>query len=125
MKMNVPARRPSPRTGRIIDGMNVELLVVPDCPHEQAAAQLLRTAMADIGLPHMDFRTTVITSQGDADRRGFTGSPTFLVDGSDVFAEAGRPTGLSCRLYRRPDGVSGVPGLTELRQALKRAADHH
>ena len=81
--------------------------------------------MVDIGLPHADFHTIVITSQEDADRRGFIGSPTFLVDGTDVFAEPGRPRGLSCPLYRSPDGVGGVPGLSELRQALKRAADRH
>jgi hypothetical protein len=46
-----------------------------------------------------------------------------MVDGTDLFADPGRPAGLSCRLYRLPDGVSGIPGLRDLRQALKRAAD--
>jgi hypothetical protein len=108
-----------------MDGMDVELLVVPDCPNESVAADLLGTAMLDIGLPHPAFRTTVVASQNEANRRGFTGSPTFLVDGTDLFAEPARPAGLACRLYRRPNGVGAVPELSDLRQALKRAADRH
>ncbi|MFC8261184.1 hypothetical protein ACFUNF_27160 [Streptomyces sp. NPDC057291] len=44
-----------------------------------------------------------------ADR--FTGSPTFLLNGRDPFAEPGRPAGLTCRVYRAPDGLRGLPGL--------------
>src|SRR6478672_165096 len=104
--------------------MDVELLVVRECPHEAGAARLLRTALDDIGLPDTDFHTTVVVSQGDADRRGFTGSPAFFVDGTDLFREPWRPAGLSCRLYRSSDRVAGVPDLVDLRQALKSAADH-
>jgi hypothetical protein len=102
--------------------MDVELLVVPDCPHETAAVQLLRTALLDLGLLNR-FRITVITGGGQAEQRGFTGSPTFLIAGIDPFAEPGRPTGVSCRIYRHGDGFKGVPGLTELREALRHAAD--
>jgi hypothetical protein len=87
--------------------MDVELLIVRDCPHTAAAAQLLRTALDDIGLPNKDFATTVIVGQGDADRLRFTGSPAFFVDGTDLFREPGHPAGLSCRLYRTSDRRSG------------------
>jgi len=103
--------------------MDVELLIVRECPHTGAAAQLLRTALDDIGLPDKDFDTTVVVGQGDADRLGFTGSPAFFVDGTDLFREPGRPAGLSCRLYRTSDRVGGLPDLVDLRLALKRAAD--
>lgn len=106
----------------IMGGMDVELLIVADCPHENAAAQLLHTALADIGLPRTPFRTTVINSPAQAARRGFTGSPTFLLNGVDPFAEPDRPVGLSCRVYRASDGPHGVLALPDLRQALKRAA---
>ncbi|MEP6599568.1 MAG: hypothetical protein ABJB98_09010 [Actinomycetota bacterium] len=103
--------------------MDVELLVVSDCPHQDAALRLLRTGLTDVGLSDTAVRTTVITSQAEAERRGFTGSPTFLLDGVDPFAARGQPAGLSCRVYRGVDGTAGVPALTEVRQALKRAAD--
>ena len=72
--------------------MDVELLVVRECPNEAAAAQLLHNGLDDIGLPDKDFHITVVAGQGDAERRGFTGSPAFFVDGTDLFREPGRPT---------------------------------
>jgi hypothetical protein len=98
-------------------GMNVDLQVGPECPNEQAAAQL-HIALVDIGLPDTRFRTTVIEHQAEAERRGFTGSPTFLLDGTDPFSEPDRPIGLGCRVYHRADGPAGVPSLADLRQAL-------
>jgi hypothetical protein len=103
--------------------MDVELLVVSDCPYENAAAQLLRRALVDVGLTDTHFRTAVITSQAEAERRHFAGSPTFLLDGSDPFAALGQPAGLSCRVYRSAEGSSAIPTLRDLRQALKRVAD--
>ncbi|MEP6852869.1 MAG: hypothetical protein ABJA87_09465 [bacterium] len=102
--------------------MDVELLIVPDCPNENVTAQLLHTALVDVGLAPAHFRTTVISTPAEAEQRGFTGSPTVLLNGVDPFAEPGRPVGLSCRVYRNPSGSGGVPDLAALRQALKRAA---
>ncbi|MFG2981276.1 SAM-dependent methyltransferase [Streptomyces sp. NPDC048258] len=98
--------------------MEIEILVVPDCPHSEPAAELLRQALDDVGLHGATVTTRVVTGQGEAEERGFTGSPTFLIDGRDPFAEAGRPAGLACRVYQTPAGLSGLPGLGQLRQAL-------
>jgi hypothetical protein len=51
--------------------MKVELLVVPDCPNEAAAAALLRKALTDVGLHDVAVRTTEVNRQQDAERRGF------------------------------------------------------
>lgn len=104
--------------------MNVELLVVPDCLQEAAARQLLRTALDDVGLGEVDFATGVIDTQLLADKRGLTGSPTILIDGSDPFAEPAQPPSLACRIYRHRHGTAGIPELPALRQALKQAATH-
>ena len=101
--------------------MDIELLVVPDCPNEAAAAELITIAVADTGVRAIITRT-IITSQDEAERRGFTGSPTILLNGSDPFAHPGAPAALACRLYASADGLRGVPGLRDLRQALKHAA---
>ncbi|MFD0344578.1 hypothetical protein ACFVH0_38915 [Streptomyces sp. NPDC127117] len=101
--------------------MKIELLVVADCPNEQPAAELIGQALRDVGLPGAGFTTRVIADRGDAVRAGFTGSPTVLVDGRDPFAEEGQEPGLACRVYRSPQGLSGVPPLEELRQALREA----
>ncbi|KOU36500.1 hypothetical protein ADK54_33240 [Streptomyces sp. WM6378] len=60
--------------------------------------------------------------KAEAERSGFTGSPTILADGRDPFAEPGRAPGVACRVYRSADGLAGVPALDELRDALRTAA---
>ncbi len=101
-------------------GMDVELLVVPGCPNQSAAEELLRIALSDTGLP-TDFRVVTITA---AETSGdFAGSPTFCADGVDLFPVVGKSTGLSCRLYRSGSVLSGLPDLSALRQALEHCAD--
>ena len=100
-------------------GMDVELLLVPDCPHQVAAEDLLRTALVDVGLP-ADFQVVAVTDEAEAE---FAGSPTFRANGADLFPTLGNPAGLSCRIYRSGSGPSGLPDLPALRRALKRTAD--
>ena len=102
-----------------MDTMRVELSVVPDCPHEAPAASLLRTALDDIGLARVEFAVEVVATQVDADVRGFIGSPTFCVDGQDLFPQPEHTASIACRLY---PGPQGLPGLHDLRQALKKAS---
>ena len=66
--------------------MEIELLIVPGCPHEAAAAELITTAVADTGV-QAGVTHTVITNLDQARRRSFAGSPTILINGSDPFAD--------------------------------------
>lgn len=91
------------------EDMNVEVLVVPDCPHAESAAARVRQVLAELGLDGVEVTARVITDQNQAERTGFTGSPTILINGHDPFAEPGRPAGPACRMYRTPDGLSGLP----------------
>ena len=102
--------------------MDIELLVVADCPHEHSAMVLLRTALDDVGLTAVDVRTTVIVTDDAADQLSFVGSPTILINGHDPFPARRAPAALACRVYPSVAGAAGVPTLRELRQALKRAA---
>lgn len=106
----------------MLDGMDVRLLVVPGCPHEGPAAELLARALAEVGRADVPVLRVVVRSPEQAERLGFTGSPTVLVDGVDPFATAGQPPGLTCRLYRTAQGVRGTPDPAALRQALDRTA---
>ncbi|MFF6829141.1 hypothetical protein [Streptomyces longwoodensis] len=103
--------------------MEIEVLVVPGCPNEQTVADRLRRALDDIGLRGTKFTTRVIADQTEAERDGFTGSPTILVDGRDLFTEPGRPPGLACRVYRTPHGLAGAPDASQLQRALTAVAD--
>ena len=112
----------SGQLARADDGnMDVELLVVQDCPNEAPAAAVLRTALDEVGLSGIGIVTTVIDTWEEAVRRGFVGSPTFLINGVDPFSEPGRAPALACRVYPHPTGLTGVPDLSELRQALTRS----
>lgn len=102
-----------------MEAMNVEVLVVPDCPHQASAVELAVTALADIGLSRIEPRVTMIATQDEAEARQFAGSPTFAMNGRDVFEVRDHPASLSCRLYQ---GANGLPDLRALRQAFKRAA---
>jgi hypothetical protein len=99
----------------------IELLVIPDCPHAAAAAELITTAVADTGVKATITRT-IIATEYEARQRCFTGSPTILFNGSDPFTRPHASVALACRPYSTPDGLRGVPGLRDLRQALKRVA---
>ena len=100
--------------------MDVELLVVPECPNELSALDLTRAALEELDVS-ASVTTTVIDSDEQAQARGFTGSPMFLVNGRDPFAEAGAAVGVACRVYRTPAGLDGVPSFEDLREALRRA----
>ncbi|WP_406055666.1 DsbA family protein [Streptomyces sp. NBC_01077] len=102
--------------------MDITVLVVPDCPNEKLVIERLRQALADVGLRDAVVSARVLTAQAEAERYGFTGSPTVLVDGRDPFADADRPPGLACRVYRTPEGLAGAPGVDQLRRELAAAA---
>ncbi|MEU3218784.1 hypothetical protein [Streptomyces sp. NPDC006971] len=104
--------------------MRIEVVVVKDCPNEQLTIGRLRQALEASGLYEADVVTRVATDQAEAERIGFTGSPTTLINGEDPFAEAGRAQGMTCRLYRTPEGLGGTPSINELHQALATASHH-
>ncbi|WP_097910026.1 MULTISPECIES: hypothetical protein [Streptomyces] len=81
--------------------MDTELLVVPGRPHQQPAERRLREVLAAPVLD-ADFTTRVISDEAEAERSGFTSSPTVRIDGRDPSAEPDARPSLSCRIYRTP-----------------------
>ncbi|EHM25151.1 MULTISPECIES: hypothetical protein [Streptomyces] len=81
--------------------MDTELLVVPGRPHQQPAEKRLREVLAAPVLD-ADFNTRVISDEAEAERSGFTSSPTVRIDGRDPSAEPDARPSLSCRIYRTP-----------------------
>ncbi|MFB7496349.1 hypothetical protein ACFC09_16950 [Streptomyces sp. NPDC056161] len=101
--------------------MEIEILVVPDCPHQRLAEERVRQALDVAGLTTAGVTTRVVGDQAEAERAGFTGSPTILVDGRDPFAEPGATPTLACRMYRTQGGLAGAPGVDRIRRALEDA----
>ena len=95
--------------------------MVPGCPQQHLTAERLRQVLDDAGMPDTGVTTRVITDQAEAERLGFTGSPTILINARDPFAEPGAGPSLACRLYRTPHGPAGLPDLDQLHRALAAA----
>jgi hypothetical protein len=103
----------------------IELLWWQGCPSTPEALTDLQAAMADLGLDAAALEVREITSDEQAERERFAGSPTIRVDGRDVKPPAdGEPLGLTCRVYRLRDGrVSGTPDPADVREALAQAIE--
>ena len=103
-------------------GVDVELLVIPECPGSDEAAELLRTALVDIGLADTPFTVRIIDTDEAVRARRFAGSPAFVVDGLDLFESGTSEGAMACRVYQTPEGPRNVPALRDLRRALKEQA---
>jgi len=96
--------------------MDITLLYFDDCPNWRVADERL----AAIAAERTDLKVTrhLVDTLEEAERVGFHGSPSILVDGVDVFAGPDAGVGLSCRVYRTPEGLAGAPTVEQLRAAL-------
>ncbi len=98
---------------------SVELLWWEGCPSTDEALAILRDEMGSLGLDTEAIEVREVSTDSDAEREQFVGSPTIRVDGRDVQPVPDEPVGLSCRVYRLADGrISPLPARGEVRQTL-------
>jgi len=99
--------------------MQVKVLYFEDCPNWKVAAERLRGVLDATGIAEeVEVTYQTVETPEEAERVGFHGSPTILVDGRDPWAEHGGPFGLSCRIYRTEHGPEGSPSVAQLTEAL-------
>ncbi|MGI8707587.1 MAG: DF family (seleno)protein [Actinomycetota bacterium] len=96
----------------------VTLLYFGGCPNWEVARGRVKEALGRLG-PGGEIRLQPVETPEEADRLGFRGSPTVLIDGVDPFGDANAPTGLSCRVYKTDRGVEGAPSVDQLVTVLK------
>ncbi len=101
--------------------MNVTVLHTEDCPNLAPLLAELNDLLAD--RTDVTVATTVVHTDDEAQRLGFHGSPTVLVDGHDPFPAPSELVGLSCRQYpccREGDDerTPGFPSRTRLAELL-------
>jgi hypothetical protein len=70
-------------------------------------------ALALLGKSHLQVQLVPVATEDEARRNAMHGSPTVLVDGRDLVADADATTTLACR----PDGA---PTIRQLLDALAR-----
>jgi hypothetical protein len=101
--------------------VHLTIRYIDGCPHWQLARDRLRAAVRELGLGGVPLGLEIVTTAIEADRLGFRGSPTILIDGTDPFAGPSMPMGLACRVYRTERGVEGAPSVAQLLDALRAA----
>ncbi|QGN58073.1 thioredoxin family protein [Nostocoides sp. HKS02] len=93
-------------------------MFIDGCPHHETAVERLREAarLAEVDLVIEQHR---VADAADAQRLGFGGSPTILIDGRDLFP-APRVVDMACRLYASPDRrMAGAPSVGQLVELLR------
>lgn len=101
--------------------MHIELLTIPDCPHSHSARELFASALELEGIDPALLTVTEIITDADATTASFHGSPSFIIDGTDLFPTNTAPA-LTCRVYPSQRGFSGQPDLESLREAIRGVA---
>ncbi len=102
----------------------VEFLWWEGCPSSDDALSMLREEMSARGLDPDSIAVREVSTDAEALRERFAGSPTIRVDGRDVQPTSDDELGLSCRVYRLRDGrISPVPDRADVRETLEQAID--
>ena len=101
--------------------MKIEVLHWEGCPSTTEAMTDLEDVLRAHGLD-AEIELREVTTQAEAERLDFPGSPTIKIDGRDVDPSGARTqrAALACRIYHLPDGrVSPVPSREMLEEALR------
>lgn len=98
--------------------VDVTVLYFDGCPSWQTALERVHSAAGQAGL-RVRVATKAVETLDDAERLGFTGSPTILVNGRDPFARPAAVPALACRVYATPDGLAGSPTVEQLVALLR------
>jgi hypothetical protein len=105
--------------GKYNQGMlTLELLYFDGCPSWQNALENMRRAIEAENLPH-EVCLIEITTDEQAQEERFLGSPSFRINGADLWPEARSRYNLSCRVYPTAQGLSGSPTVDMLRARIR------
>lgn len=98
--------------------MKITIQYFDGCPHWKVADQRVRRVLQSVSASDVTLDYERIDSPEMAERVGFHGSPTILVDDRDPFITGVEQVGMSCRVFRTEDGIQGAPTVAELRKLL-------
>jgi hypothetical protein len=102
----------------------IELLYFDDCPSWQSGLENLKRAIAAENFPYQ-IRLIEITDPQQAQAEHFLGSPSFRLNGTDLWPEQRSQYNLSCRIYATPQGLLGSPTIAMLRDRLRLLQSEH
>ncbi len=97
--------------------MLIELLYFDGCPSWEKSLENLKAALAAEGL-QAGIRLVRVEDDDQAAQMKFLGSPSFRVDGVDLWPEERQRYNLNCRVFGTPGGITGVPTVEMLREQV-------
>ena len=97
----------------------VTLQYFDGCPHWKLADERLARVLHGVPRGKVTREYQRIDSPETAERIGFHGSPTILVDGRDPFASGAEPVGMTCRVFRTEEEAQGAPTEAQLHSLLR------
>ena len=102
--------------------MTILLLFFDGCPSWEIALRNLKAAcrLEDLTWP---IELAEVQDNDDAAARRFLGSPSIIVNGNDLWPETRANYHMSCRMYRTPEGIRGLPTVEMLRERLRDLRD--
>lgn len=98
--------------------MKIDLLFFDECPSWQQGLQNLMAALEAEGL-EAEIRMAPVENNADAASLKFLGSPSFHINGEDLWPEQRAEYALSLRVYATPQGMQGAPTVEMLREKLR------
>lgn len=99
--------------------MKIELLHITECPSWTTCLRSLKHALIDLDID-LEINVRRLDSFGPEGSVQFHGSPTILVDGHDIFPVDDYDGALSCRVYRTPEGLRGMPSQGQITEQLSK-----
>jgi len=101
--------------------MTIRIMTFEGCPNCGATRELVEKTVRELNI-NADIEAIQVRDENEAQRYGFLGSPTVQIDGQDIETSRRREkASFSCRVYRTPDGLTGVPPKNLLVDALRKA----
>ncbi len=98
--------------------IEIEILYFEGCPSWQEALANLRQVIQTDQLD-VQVRLIEITSPQQAHDERFLGSPSFRLNGVDLWPESRTRYNMSCRVYQTDQGLRGSPTVEMLREKIQ------
>lgn len=98
--------------------MKIELLYFDGCPSWKNGLKNLQSALEEEGLT-VPIDVIEVKDNERANQLRFLGSPSFRVDGQELWPEERENYSLSCRVFPSSEGIKGFPTVAMVRGQLK------
>jgi hypothetical protein len=98
--------------------MKIEYLYFEDCASWQIGLENLRTALNRENIA-AEIEIIAIQSREQAYQEKFLGSPSYRVNGADLWHYEREGYDLGCRIYQTPNGVKGYPTVKMLQEKFR------